>query len=231
MLDSLRARWLDFWWRCAIFDRKRTLDVALAVLAFFIVSPLLLTLAASIYLCMGRPVFFLQQRTGLNGNLFEMVKFRTMRDEVDEKGFPLPDEQRSTRLGRFLRSTSLDELPELWNIMRGDMSFVGPRPLLPDYLPYYTNDQARRHNVRPGLTGWAQVNGRNAQSWDDRFAFDVEYVDTMSFLGDIRILALTVLRVFSRSGVSAAGHETMPRFDDQIRAGKAKGRLSGDQER
>jgi len=180
---------------------------------------------------MGRPVLFLQKRTGLNGNLFEIIKFRTMRDAVDEKGSPLPDEQRSTRLGRFLRSTSLDELPELWNIIRGDMSFVGPRPLLPEYLPYYTDVQAQRHNVRPGLTGWAQVNGRNAQSWDDRLAFDVEYVSTMSFLGDMRILALTVLRVFSRSGISAAGHETMPRFDDQVRAGKAKGKLLGDQER
>lgn len=146
-----------------------------------------------------------------------------MREEVDEKGFPLPDEQRLTRLGRFLRSTSLDELPELWNIIRGDMSFVGPRPLLPEYLPYYTDVQARRHNVRPGLTGLAQVHGRNATTWERRFELDVEYVENMSFLGDLKILFLTVWRVALREGISADGHATMPRFDDYVRSDRKTG--------
>lgn len=147
-----------------------------------------------------------------------------MRDARCENGNLLPDAERMTSLGRFLRATSLDELPELWNILRGDMSVVGPRPLLPEYLPYYSPEQARRHTVRPGLTGLAQVNGRNAQTWDKRFELDTLYVDSLSLWQDIRILFLTVRSVVSRDGISADGHETMPRFDEQVRSGKAKGR-------
>jgi lipopolysaccharide/colanic/teichoic acid biosynthesis glycosyltransferase len=158
------------------------------------------------------PVFFRQIRPGLHGKPFEMVKFRTMTDQKDPDGQLLPDSVRLTPFGRFLRATSLDELPELWNVLKGEMSLVGPRPLLMEYLPLYTPEQARRHEVRPGITGWAQVNGRNAISWEDKFKLDVWYVDHRSLRLDLRILCLTVKKVLMRDGISAAGEATMPMF-------------------
>ena len=160
----------------------------------------------------GAPVFFRQQRPGLHGQPFQMVKFRTMTDARGPDGALLPDAERLTPFGRFLRSASLDELPELWNVLRGDMSLVGPRPLLMEYLPLYTPEQARRHAVRPGITGWAQVNGRNALSWEEKFALDVWYVDHQSLALDIRILWLTARKVLAREGISAAGEATMGKF-------------------
>ncbi len=207
---------------------KRCFDIAASVSALILLAvPMALT-AVLIRLTLGSPVLFQQERTGLYGRSFQIVKFRTMRDLVDAKGESLPDDVRITRIGRVLRATSIDELPELWNIARGDMSFVGPRPLLPAYLPYYLPEQMRRHDVRPGLTGLAQINGRNSQSWDERFKLDVEYVDSNTFLGDIAILLKTVLSVLSREGVSAEGHETMPRFDVQVEAGLASGKKKED---
>jgi lipopolysaccharide/colanic/teichoic acid biosynthesis glycosyltransferase len=191
---------------------KRTFDLA----AILLMSPLLLFaclivgLAVSIFL--GRPVLFRQKRPGLHGIPFTMMKFRSMRDDCDEAGNLLPDHQRLTRFGAFLRSTSLDELPGLWNVAKGDMSLVGPRPLLMEYLPLYTSGQARRHLVRPGITGWAQVNGRNAVSWEAKFAYDVWYVDNQSFWLDIRILWMTIIRVLARKGVTADGEATMSKF-------------------
>jgi len=191
---------------------KRTFDLA----AILLMSPVLLFacllvgLAVSIFL--GRPVLFRQKRPGLHGIPFTMMKFRSMRDDCDEAGNLLPDHQRLTRFGAFLRSTSLDELPGLWNVAKGDMSLVGPRPLLMEYLPLYTSEQARRHLVRPGITGWAQVNGRNAVSWEAKFAYDVWYVDNQSFWLDIRILWMTIIRVLARKGVTADGEATMSKF-------------------
>lgn len=161
---------------------------------------------------LGFPFFFTQVRPGLHGKSFRMVKFRTMTDEHDASGALLSDAQRLTPFGRFLRASSLDELPELWNVLRGEMSLVGPRPLLMEYLPLYSAEQARRHEVRPGITGWAQVNGRNAISWEDKFQLDVWYVDNRSLWLDIKILWLTVRKVLVRDGISAAGEATMPRF-------------------
>ncbi len=177
-----------------------------------LLSPLLLVLMILVRIGLGGPVFFGQVRPGLGGKPFRLWKFRTMTDACDAQGQPLPDEQRLTRLGRFLRATSLDELPELWNVLKGDMSLVGPRPLLMEYLPIYSPEQARRHEVRPGITGWAQVNGRNALSWEEKFAFDVWYVDHLSFGLDGRILWRTLLQVVRRQGISAADHATMPKF-------------------
>lgn len=168
---------------------------------------------------LGSPVFFCQDRPGLNGQPFRMVKFRTMRDAVGEDGLPLPDADRITALGNFLRSTSLDELPELWNVLKGDMSLVGPRPLLMEYLPLYSPEQARRHELRPGITGWAQINGRNALSWEEKFVLDVWYVDHQSLGLDLKILFLTIKKVFAREGISAAGDVTMPKFSGSISAG------------
>ena len=161
---------------------------------------------------MGRPVIFTQTRPGLKSKSFNMIKFRTMKDATDSLGNQLPDEERLTSFGQFLRSTSLDELPGLWCVLKGDMSLVGPRPLLVEYLPHYSDEQARRHNVRPGITGWAQVNGRNAISWEQKFEYDVWYVDNQSFWLDIKILALTVKKVFVREGISAEGEVTMSKF-------------------
>jgi len=161
---------------------------------------------------MGHPVIFKQTRPGLFGKSFNMIKFRTMEDAFDSTGYPLPDEERLTSFGKFLRSTSLDELPGLWCVLKGDMSLVGPRPLLVEYLPLYSDEQARRHNVRPGITGWAQVNGRNAISWDEKFELDLWYVDNQSFWLDIKILSLTVKKVFVREGISADGEVTMSKF-------------------
>jgi len=161
---------------------------------------------------LGPPMVFRQKRPGLNGQPFELLKFRTMADRRDAAGKKLPDSDRLTGLGRWLRTTSLDELPELWNVLRGDMSLVGPRPLLMEYLTLYSPAQARRHEVRPGITGWAQINGRNAISWEEKFKLDVWYVDNQSFWLDLKILLLTIIRVFQRSGISADGEATMPRF-------------------
>jgi lipopolysaccharide/colanic/teichoic acid biosynthesis glycosyltransferase len=191
---------------------KRAFDFAVATLALVLLSPVILATAIAVGVTMGRPVFFRQARPGLHGRPFEMIKFRTMRDAVGANGELLADGERLTSFGRWLRSTSLDELPELWNVMKGEMSLVGPRPLLMQYLPLYSPEQARRHLVRPGVTGWAQINGRNAVSWDQKFELDVRYVETRSFALDLRILALTALRVLRRDGISAAGDATMPAF-------------------
>jgi lipopolysaccharide/colanic/teichoic acid biosynthesis glycosyltransferase len=172
----------------------------------------LLVLAWQVHRRLGAPVLFRQVRPGLHGRTFEMVKFRTMTDVCDADGQLLPDAERLTPFGRFLRASSLDELPELWNVLKGDMSLVGPRPLLMEYLPLYTPVQRRRHNVRPGITGWAQVNGRNTLSWEEKFKLDVWYVDNRTLWLDIKILWLTVRKVLVRDGISAAGEATMPRF-------------------
>jgi len=191
---------------------KRLFDAAVAGVSLVVLLPVLGALALVVRLSLGSPVLFRQVRPGFRGRPFAMVKFRTMRDVVDVHGRALPDAERLTRFGRFLRSTSLDELPELWNVLRGEMSLVGPRPLLMEYLPLYTPDQARRHEVRPGITGWAQVNGRNALSWEEKFAFDVWYVDHRSFWLDLKILLLTLRKVFLREGISQTGQATMERF-------------------
>ncbi|AMD92101.1 sugar transferase [Desulfomicrobium orale] len=191
---------------------KRFLDVIFS-LAFLILSaPILIVVALIVRVGLGSPIFFVQTRPGLHGRPFRMIKFRTMREAVNASGEPLADSERITSVGRSLRSMSLDELPELWNVLSGDMSLVGPRPLLMEYLPLYTSEQARRHEMRPGITGWAQVNGRNALSWEEKFSLDIWYVDNWSLSLDMKILWLTVKTVFCKKGVSASGHETMPRF-------------------
>lgn len=191
---------------------KRVEDILVSAGLLLALAPLLVLVALAVWAAMGRPVLFVQTRPGLGGRPFQMIKFRTMARSTDERGNPLPDSQRLTAFGRFLRSTSLDELPELWNVLKGDMSLVGPRPLLMEYLPLYSPEQARRHEVKPGITGWAQVNGRNAVDWEDRFALDVWYVDNQSFWLDLKILWLTVRSVFLRQGISSDGHDTMSRF-------------------
>lgn len=191
---------------------KRSLDLLVAGLGLLVLALPLLVLAGLIRCKLGSPVLFRQVRPGLDGKQFEMVKFRTMTDERGADGALLPDAQRLTPFGRFLRASSLDELPELWNVIKGDMSLVGPRPLLVEYLPLYTPEQARRHEMRPGITGWAQVNGRNAVSWEKKFALDVWYVDHRSWSLDIIILWMTVRKVLWRDGISAAGEATMTRF-------------------
>ncbi|MDX3895623.1 sugar transferase [Pusillimonas sp.] len=191
---------------------KRVFDIIASALALLLLAPVLAGVALLVALKMGRPVFFRQQRPGLDGKPFTMLKFRTMRDERDAQGRPLSDAERLTPFGRWLRATSLDELPELWNVLKGDLSLVGPRPLLMEYLPRYSETQRRRHEVRPGLTGWAQVHGRNAVDWNKRFELDVWYVDHRSFWLDMKILAMTVHLVLSRRGVSAQGEATMREF-------------------
>lgn len=191
---------------------KRIFDCLAASLALLFLTLPLLSLVWLIRRKLGSPVLFRQVRPGLHGKPFTMIKFRTMTDERGPDGALLPDAQRMTRFGRFLRASSLDELPELWNVLRGDMSLVGPRPLLMEYLPLYTPEQARRHEVCPGVTGWAQVNGRNAISWQDKFALDVWYVDNQSLWLDIKILWMTVRKVLVRDGISAAGEATMSKF-------------------
>jgi lipopolysaccharide/colanic/teichoic acid biosynthesis glycosyltransferase len=191
---------------------KRLCDVLLSLFVFLILLSLLLGVGFLIYRKLGNPVFFTQVRPGLRGVPFTLIKFRTMLDAYDGKGDPLPDEKRLTKFGQFLRSTSLDELPELFNVLKGDMSLVGPRPLLMEYLDRYTPEQARRHEVRPGITGWAQVNGRNALSWEEKFKLDVWYVDNWSLWLDIKILWMTVFKTLRREGISAAGEATMPPF-------------------
>ena len=191
---------------------KRLFDAVMAAVGLVLLSPLMALVALLVRWRIGPPVLFAQERPGLGGRPFRIYKFRTMREARDAAGAPLPDELRLAPLGRFLRTTSLDELPELFNVLRGDMSLVGPRPLLMEYLPLYTPEQARRHEVRPGLTGWAQVNGRNAISWEQKFALDVWYVDNRSLLLDLRILALTAAKVLAREGISQEGRATMGRF-------------------
>jgi sugar transferase EpsL len=192
---------------------KRAFDFCVAFLLLVILLPVMAVLALAVWLAMDRPVLLRQVRPGLHGRPFVFYKFRTMTEARDVDGALLPDEHRLTPFGRWLRRTSLDELPQLFNVLRGDMSFVGPRPLLVEYLPLYSPQQARRHEVRPGITGWAQVNGRNAISWEEKFALDVWYVDHRSFALDMKILLLTVLRVFQASGISQAGQATMSRFN------------------
>jgi len=191
---------------------KRLFDIVLACLALLLLGLPLLFLTWQVRRKLGSPAFFRQTRPGLDGRPFNMVKFRTMTDARGANGELLPDADRLTPFGRFLRASSLDELPELWNVLKGDMSLVGPRPLLMDYLPLYSAEQSRRHEVRPGITGWAQINGRNALSWDEKFKLDVWYVDNQSLWLDIKILWLTVRKVLVRDGISAAGEATMPRF-------------------
>ena len=191
---------------------KRVIDFAGALIGLIVLSPVILVVAVLIKRRLGGPVLFRQVRPGLGGKPFEMIKFRTMTDARDADGNLLPDNIRLIAFGRFLRSTSLDELPELWNVLKGDMSLVGPRPLLMEYLPLYTPEQARRHQARPGITGWAQINGRNAISWEEKFKLDVWYVDNQSFWLDLKILALTIKKVFVREGISAEGEATMPKF-------------------
>lgn len=191
---------------------KRVFDVLVALILVILLAPLLIGVAFTIRCKLGSPVLFWQTRPGLAGRPFVMVKFRTMREAFDSDGNALADSKRLTSFGDFLRRSSLDELPELWNVIRGDMSLVGPRPLLVDYLPLYSAEQARRHEVRPGITGWAQVNGRNALSWEEKFALDVHYVDNRTFWFDLRILARTLRKVVAREGISAKGEATMSKF-------------------
>jgi lipopolysaccharide/colanic/teichoic acid biosynthesis glycosyltransferase len=191
---------------------KRLIDIVVAVIGLILLLPVLIIVAWKIHRKLGKPVFFRQTRPGKEGKPFGMVKFRTMLDAVDKNGNPLPDDRRITPFGQFLRSTSLDELPELWNVLKGDMSLVGPRPLLMEYLPLYSAEQYRRHDVRPGVTGWAQVNGRNALSWDEKFRLDVWYVNNQSFWLDMKILYLTVQKVVRRDGINQDGEATMNKF-------------------
>jgi len=191
---------------------KRLIDVGMTVIALALAWPVLLGLSMLVRITHGPPILFRQTRPGLHGRPFQLIKFRTMRSAFDAQGRPLPDAERLTRLGRWLRATSLDELPELWNVLRGDMSLVGPRPLLMEYLPLYSAEQARRHEVRPGITGWAQVNGRNSLSWEEKFELDVWYVEHQSLWLDIKIMAFTIRKVLLREGISAQGEDTMSRF-------------------
>lgn len=191
---------------------KRVFDIVISLFVLGAALPVILVLSFIIRLKLGSPVFFTQIRPGLNGKPFKMVKFRTMLDAFDVDGSPLSDELRMTSFGRFIRSSSLDELPELWNVIKGDMSLVGPRPLLMEYLPLYSEEQNRRHNVKPGITGLAQVNGRNAIGWDDKFKLDVLYVENQSIWLDLKILFLTVKSVLVREGISAEGQVTMSKF-------------------
>jgi len=191
---------------------KRLLDIIIASIALILLSPLYVFVAYKVKKNLGSPVLFRQVRPGLHGKPFEMIKFRTMKDAVDEQGNPLPDSERLTPFGQMLRSTSLDEMPELWNVIKGDMSIVGPRPLLMEYLPLYNEEQAKRHQVRPGMTGYAQVNGRNAISWDEKFKLDTWYVENQSIWLDFKIMLKTVKKVLAKDDISAEGEATMSKF-------------------
>ncbi len=191
---------------------KRTFDIVVSGILLILLSPIIWLVSRRIAKNLGKPVIFKQKRPGLQGEIFEMVKFRSMRDATDENGEPLPDSERLTPFGEKLRNSSLDELPGLWNVFKGDMSLVGPRPLLVEYLPLYSPEQAKRHNVKPGITGWAQVNGRNAVSWEKKFELDTWYVANQSFWLDIKILFLTVKKVFAQSDINAEGEATMSKF-------------------
>lgn len=190
----------------------RLFNILISLTGLVVAAPVIAVICVLVWRDVGWPIFFRQRRPGRHGVPFDLFKFRCMREAYDEQGRPLPDEERLTRFGRFLRSTSLDELPELWNVLKGDMHLVGPRPLLMAYLPLYTAEQARRHDVRPGLTGWAQINGRNAISWEEKFRLDVWYVDNRSLWLDLKILALTVYKVLRAEGISQEGQATMERF-------------------
>ncbi|MBK9034484.1 MAG: sugar transferase [Myxococcales bacterium] len=202
---------------------KRAIDVAGATVALTLGAPIMAATALAVARELGRPVLFRQVRPGRDGRPFTLVKFRTMRDATDRAGRPLPDGERLSRFGQRLRATSLDELPQFWNVLKGDMSLVGPRPLLTQYLPLYSAEQARRHDVKPGITGWAQVNGRNALSWDDKFALDVWYVDHASLALDLRILIATVRAALARDGISHGAEATMPPFTGAGHAAAAPG--------
>ncbi|AAM23931.1 lipopolysaccharide/colanic/teichoic acid biosynthesis glycosyltransferase [Caldanaerobacter subterraneus subsp. tengcongensis MB4] len=191
---------------------KRLIDIFVSLFLLIILSPFLVIISLIVFVAMGPPVIYKQTRAGFKGKPFTIYKFRTMTNEKDEYGNLLPDEKRLTKMGKFLRSTSLDELPELFNVLKGDMSLVGPRPLLMEYLNYYTEEQMRRHDVKPGITGWAQVNGRNSLSWEEKFKLDVWYVDNWSLWLDFKILFLTLIKVIKREGLSAEGYATMPKF-------------------
>ena len=209
---------------------KRILDIFLSLCGILILSPVYLILWVLVRRKLGTPALFTQERPGRNEKIFRLYKFRSMTDERDENGLLLPDEVRLTRFGKILRSTSLDELPELFNILKGDMSLIGPRPLLVRYLPYYTKEERRRHDVRPGLTGLAQVNGRNALGWEDRFAFDLEYVDNCSFFMDLKVLGMTVGKVLKRSGTLSGADQTVADFDEYRKAqGQAQGEAAGEE--
>ncbi len=191
---------------------KRFFDLTISIFFFVGALPLFVILSVAVIFCIGRPVFFMQARPGRFAKMFKLIKFRTMLDDKDTCGHLLPDSARLTNFGKWLRTTSLDELPELWNVIKGDMSLVGPRPLLPEYIPLYSAEQSRRHEVRPGITGWAQVNGRNAITWEEKFKLDVWYVSNQSFWLDLKILAMTFLHLIRRDGINAQGHTTMPKF-------------------
>ena len=195
---------------------KRLFDIVVSMISLVLLIPLFCILYICIWINLGTPIIFSQLRPGLSGKPFIMYKFRTMRDSDDDNGLTLPDEVRLTNFGMFLRSTSLDELPELWNVLKGEMSLVGPRPLLMEYLPLYSVEQARRHNVLPGITGWAQINGRNSLSWEEKFKLDVWYVDNQSFILDLKILFLTIKKIFIREGISADGVATMNKFTGNL---------------
>lgn len=198
---------------------KSLSDRILAIILLVALSPLLIVLCILVYFNLGAPILFKQKRPGLHGKIFTIYKFRTMRDDRDNKDKPLDDKARITRFGMLLRSTSLDELPELLNVIKGDMSFVGPRPLLVEYLDRYTPEQARRHEVKPGITGWAQVNGRNVISWEEKFSLDVWYVDNQSMWLDMKILFMTIVKVFKREGISQKGHVTAGEFNGHSKNG------------
>lgn len=192
---------------------KRIIDFLLALIGLMLASPILLIVAILVKTKLGSPILFRQQRVGLNGEIFEMVKFRTMKDATDSEGNPLPDEERLTKFGQLLRKTSLDELPELWNVLKGEMSLVGPRPLLVEYLPLYSEEQMKRHHVRPGITGYAQVNGRNNISWTKKFELDVYYVENFSLWLDIKILFQTVFKVLGQENINQEGNVTVEKFN------------------
>ena len=191
---------------------KRLLDLFSSTIGLLVLAPVIFIIAFLIHRKLGSPLLFRQVRPGKDGKPFEMIKFRTMRDAIDKDGIPLSDSERIAPFGNFLRNFSLDELPELWNVLKGDMSLVGPRPLLMEYLPLYSNEQARRHNVRPGITGWAQVNGRNAISWEEKFKYDVWYVENQSFWLDMKIIWMTIKKVIAREGINSPGHATTENF-------------------
>lgn len=192
---------------------KRAIDILASSLGLLLLSPILVIVAILVRIKLGSPILFTQNRVGKDGKIFKMIKFRTMLDATDKWGEPLPDEERLTSFGKLLRSTSLDELPELINVLKGDMSLVGPRPLLIEYTNLYSEEQFRRHDVRPGITGWAQVNGRNSLAWNERFKMDVYYVDKQNLLLDVKILFLTISKVLKRDGISQEGHATMEKFN------------------
>ncbi|WP_226063981.1 sugar transferase [Kaistella polysaccharea] len=194
---------------------KRLIDFTAALVGFLLISPVFLFVLIGLSVANKGKPFFFQRRPGKEERLFNIIKFKTMNDDKDSAGQLLPDEQRLTALGNFVRKTSLDEIPQLINVVKGDMSLIGPRPLLPDYLPYYNDLQKRRHEVRPGISGWAQVNGRNAISWEQKFTYDVWYVDHLSFFIDVKIIFLTLKKIVKTDGITADGHATMPRFDNQ----------------